>query len=76
MIKPFYKSSLSTRFLETKELGVIDTAEMPIDITNGRPGRYEICWVTNGKELILSECGGRSSLDFGGRALTVVRQFD
>lgn len=76
MTKPFYESSLSSRFVETEEFGVIDTTKLPIDITDGRPGKYVICWVSNGRERLLSECGGRSSFDFGGRDLTVIRQFD
>lgn len=76
MEKPFYKSKLTARFLETEEFGEIDTTKLPIDITDGRPGRYEIGWVSNGKDYLLSEYGGRSSFDFGGRDLTVIRQFD
>lgn len=78
MIKPFYKHESSTDKVEVEDFGVIDLRDLPIRVNLEEEGRYEIGWVATNKDgedvYVLSEYGGRSSFDFGGRQLGVIRE--
>lgn len=78
MIKPYYKSQAASNLVEVEDFGVINLDELPIRVHKDRKGIYEICWamtyVEGKKEYELSECGGVSSFDFGGRSLGVIKE--
>lgn len=78
MIKPYYKSQVTSNLVEVEDFGVINLEELPIRVRLDEKGYYEISWasiiVDGGLDYILSECGGVSSLDFGGRSLGVIRE--
>lgn len=77
MIERFYKSMVMSNLVEVEDFGVINLDELPIRVHEDRKGIYEICWaLTNvdGKEdHVLSECGGVSAFDYGGRSLSVIK---
>jgi len=78
MIKHYYKSMAACNLVEVEDFGIIDLDTLPIRVHKDGKGIFEICWVltyVNGKkDYILSECGGVSSFDFGGRSLGVIRE--
>lgn len=78
MINHYYKSMVACNLVEVEDFGIIDLDTLPIRVHENKKGIYEICWVAtyvNGKkDYILSECGGVSSFDFGGRSLGVIRE--
>lgn len=78
MIKPYYESMVTSNLVEVEEFGIIDLNVLPIRVHLDKKGVYEICWVATSmdgkKEYVLSECGGVSSFDFGGRNLGVIRE--
>lgn len=78
MIKPYYKSQAASNLVEVEDFGVINLDELPIKVHKDRKGIYEICWVMTDvdgeKDYVLSECGGYSSFDFGGKSLGVTRE--
>lgn len=80
MIKHFYKSMVTSNLVEVEDFGIIDLDELPIRGHEDRKGKYEICWVlanVDGKnDHVLSECGGSSAFDFGGRNLGVIKVID
>ncbi len=80
MIKPYLKSEHNATVVEVEDFGVIRLDELPIRVREDEEGRYEIGWVCIHKnekaEYVLSEYGGRSSLDFGGRNLGVIRKIE
>lgn len=80
MIKPYYKHEHESTVVEVENFGVIDLNELPIRIYQDREGNYEIGWVMTMKDgkrtYILSEYGGKSTLDFGGRELGVIREIE
>lgn len=78
MIKPYYQDEHASTIVEVEDHGIIDLSKLPIRLQ--REGRYEIGWVTsyiNGKSRQeLSEYGGYSSFDFGGRPLGVLKEIE
>lgn len=82
MIKPYYKENHTATIVETKEYGIINLNELPIQVEKHKKGKYEICWIeeicwTNKeKRMTLCEIGGSSHLDFGGRELTVIKEIE
>jgi hypothetical protein len=80
MIKPYYKHKHNATVVEVEDFGIINLEELPIRIRLEEKGRYEIGWAhtyENGMDIyVLSEYGGRSSFDFGGRELGVKREIE
>jgi len=76
MVKPFYKSMIKSNLVEVEDFGTIDLSELPIRVRKDEKGIYEICWVktyVDGRvEYVLSECGGTSMFNYGGRILAVI----
>lgn len=80
MIKPYFKNESNVTVVEVEDFGVIRLDNLPIEIRKEKKGHYEIGWVLthkNGEEVhVLSEYGGNSAFDFGGRELAVVREIE
>ncbi|MET3658471.1 hypothetical protein [Sporosarcina psychrophila] len=80
MIKPYFKNKHDATVVEVEDFGVIRLDNLPVRVREDRKGKYEIGWVLTHKEgkeeHVLSEYGGRSSFDFGGRNLGVVREIE
>jgi hypothetical protein len=80
MINPYYKHEHNATVVEVEDFGVINLGDLPIKIRLDEKGRYEIGWAHTFKDgidtYVLSEYGGKSSLDFGGRNLGVIREIE
>jgi ribosomal protein S6 len=80
MIKPYFKNENNATIVEVEDFGMIRLDKLPIDVRKDEKGHYEIGWVLTYKdgkeEHVLSEYGGKSSFDFGGRNLGVIREIE
>lgn len=80
MIKPYYKHEHKAKIVEVEDFGVINLNELPIKIHKDKVGLYEIGWAIrdiNGEKYYeLSETGGVSLFDFGGRALGIIKEIE
>lgn len=78
MIKPYFKHEHNATAIEVEGFGVISLDALPTVVRKNEKGKYEIGWClthVDGKEVyVLSEYGGMSSFDFGGRQLGVIRE--
>ncbi|WP_310876958.1 hypothetical protein [Priestia megaterium] len=80
MIKPYLKSKHTASIVEVEDFGITNLNELPIRVRTEEKGVYEIVWALtriDGKDdYILSECGGRTRFDYGGRNLGVIREVE
>lgn len=78
MIKPYYKEEHEFNIVEVEDYGVISLEDLPIRVNKEQRGLYQIDWVTtriDGKDVkVLSEHGGSTGINYGGRSLGVIRQ--
>ncbi|WP_102271346.1 hypothetical protein [Cytobacillus massiliigabonensis] len=80
MIKPYLKNEHNATIVEVEDFGVIRLDSLPIEVRKDEKGHYEIGWALthkDGEEIhVLSEYGGKSPLDFGGRYLGVIQEVE
>lgn len=78
MIKPYFKQESNVKLVEVEDFGIIDLTKLPIEVRTEDKGYYQIGWVNvSGEDVyVLSEYGGRSSMDFGGRELGVIKEVE
>lgn len=80
MIKPYYKHEHTATKVVVEDFGAINLNNLPIRVSLEKEGRYEIGWTCtreDGKDVyILSEYGGKNSLDYAGRFLGVKDELD
>lgn len=79
MIKPYYKRSSNAEIVEVEDFGVANLKDLPIKVKQGERGSYKLGWTLTfleegGEEYVLSEYGGITPMDFGGREIGVIRE--
>ncbi len=80
MIKPYFKHEHNSTEVEVEDFGIINLSNLPIQVRLEEKGHYELGWVATNKDgknvYVLSEYGGRSSMDFGGRGIGVIQEIE
>lgn len=72
-IQPFIKEEHNAKVVLTKGFGIVNLDELPKRVWEDKDGYWKLGWAHSIEGNVLSVSGGKSTLDFNGEDVCVVR---